>query len=507
MESKQTIEAAHSHDDYPQDPEAAKSNVKASDMDAALKFINHADDLPPMTPEDEKRLVRKIDWSIMPLMFGCYFLQYTDKTLINYANIMGLQQDTHIDGNQFSQLALIFYVTYLAFEFPAGYLMQILPTAKFLGANVICWGIMVACTAAAKSWGTLVALRVLLGCFEAAVAPALILITSMWYKKSEQPVRVSIWYLGISVGQMVGAVTSFGFQHYKGSAFKSWQIMFLVYGLITVAVGLLVVFTMPDNPMVSRLSDTEKRWAIARLRENMTGIENKSFKKHQVVECLLDPQTWLLSMAVMSSSIPNGFISTYSSTVIKTFGFTSEVSALMGIPSGAFTLILTITCGSLAGKHNMRGVFAVALLLVSTVGSCLLRFLPAEGYVAGKMVGTYLALCTGASLGLMYSYAAANFSGHTKKATLNAILLTCFCIGNIIGPLTFRDKDKPLYIPAKIAMAITNAFAALCIIALVIYYKWENRRRDRVYANVEHVPNSEFFNLTDRENHEFRYAL
>lgn len=101
------------------------------------------------------------------------------KNLVNYANVMGLQNDTNISGDQFSQLALIFYVTYLAFEFPTGYLMQRLPTAKYLGANVALWGLMVALTAAAKNWAALVTLRVLLGCFESAVAPALILLTTM----------------------------------------------------------------------------------------------------------------------------------------------------------------------------------------------------------------------------------------------------------------------------------------------------------------------------------------
>ena len=48
---------------------------------------------------------------------------------------MGLYQDTHINTDQFALLALVFYVTYLAFEIPTGYLMQRLPTAKYLGLN------------------------------------------------------------------------------------------------------------------------------------------------------------------------------------------------------------------------------------------------------------------------------------------------------------------------------------------------------------------------------------
>lgn len=119
-----------------------------------------------------------------------------DKTLINYANVMGLQKDTGITGDQFSQLALIFYVSYLGFEFPHGWGMQRFPTAKYLGLMVSLWGAVLACTAACNNWAGLVTTRVLLGVFESAVAPSLILITSMWYKRQEQPPRFGLWYLG-----------------------------------------------------------------------------------------------------------------------------------------------------------------------------------------------------------------------------------------------------------------------------------------------------------------------
>ena len=57
-------------------------------------------------------------------MFTCYVLQYLDKTLINYANVMGLQEDTKTSKTQFTYLALAFYVSYCVCEIPQGYLMQ-----------------------------------------------------------------------------------------------------------------------------------------------------------------------------------------------------------------------------------------------------------------------------------------------------------------------------------------------------------------------------------------------
>lgn len=276
-EKETDIEArANQSPTSPSEPQEGEVTIvrDVRNADAALDFLRHEGSARPMSKQDEKKLLRKIDFMVMPLMFGCYCLQYLDKTLINYAAVMGLEDDANMTGNQFSTLALIFYVSYLGVEFPHGYAMQRLPTAKYLGSMVTLWGLIVAVTSACKSYGALVTTRVLLGVFESAVAPSLILITSMWYKRHEQPPRVGIWYLGTGSGTIIGSLISFGFQHYHGNAFFSWQIMFLVVGLVTISVGVLVVIFLPDNPMKSRLTHEEKVWAVERLRENQTGIEN-----------------------------------------------------------------------------------------------------------------------------------------------------------------------------------------------------------------------------------------
>ncbi|KAF2829055.1 allantoin permease [Ophiobolus disseminans] len=472
--------------------------------DEALRFLKSQHAVGDLSPAEEEKLIRKIDWMVMPLMWSCYCLQYLDKTLVNYAAVMGLYDDAKITTAQFSNLALFFYVSYLAFEFPHAYGMQRLPTAKYLGTCVAFWGLVTALTCVCKNYGALVATRILLGCFESAVAPSLILITGMWYKKQEQPLRTGIWYLGVGTGTMIGSLISFGFQHYYSPTFTSWQIMFLVVGLITVALGITVVLLLPDNPMSSRLSPAQKVWAIERLRENQTGIENTQFKWHQVLECLRDPQTWLLSLITLISNVPNGAVSSYQATLIKGFGFDSKTTALLQLPSGMVSIISIISATYLAGRFDQRGLNVVTLLIPGALGGCLMAFLPGENKV-GKLIGNYLTNCIGASLPLLYSWVAANIAGHTKKVTMNAILLISFCLGNIIGPLTFRQADQPNFIPAKITIIVTCAVAAGLAMVLRAYYTWENKRRDR--QGVERVADGEFLDLTDRENKSFRYRL
>ncbi len=93
--------------------------------------------------------------------------------------------------------------------------------------------------------------------------------------------------------------------------------MFLVFGLITIAVGICVVLFLPDNPMTSRLTHEEELYAIERLRSNKTGIDNKTFKTSQMIECLKDPHTWMLSLITVSSNVSNGAVSSFQATIIK----------------------------------------------------------------------------------------------------------------------------------------------------------------------------------------------
>lgn len=412
-------------------PDLEPDTLPNTNADAALSFLHQQSlsTIPPLTPTSEALLLHKIDLLILPPMYLIYTLQYLDKTLLNYANVMGLSETTHLSKSQFSNLALIFYIAYFALEFPHAYAMQRLPTAKYLSTMVFLWGIVVTATSACKNYTALVVTRTLLGCFESAVAPSLILMSSMWYTREEQPRRVGVWYLGTGTGTVVGSLVSFGFQHVytqnEGSLY-SWQIMFLSVGLLTCVVGLATFFLLPDSPMSmksGRLTRVEKVWAVQRLRKNHTGIENKRFKREQVVECFVDPQTWLLVLIVTASSVPNGAVSSFQATVIKGFGYDSKTTALLSIPSGAVAIVAILCSTYLAGRFNMRGLQVILLLIPGGIlGGSLMAFLPADNK-AGKLIGNYLTNAIGSGLPLLYSWVAANYAGHTKKVTMNALLL------------------------------------------------------------------------------------
>jgi MFS family permease len=183
-----------------------------------------------------------------------------------------------------------------------------LPTGKWLGANLFCWGIATACTAATKSYGGLLATRVFCGAFEAAVPPSLMLLCSQWYTREEQSIRFSFWYLGIGFGQVFGGLISWAFQHVALTApFASWRTMFVSLGCVTLTVGTAIFFFLPDTPMQARfLTDEEKVALLEHVKVNQTGIENRRFIPRQVLEAITDVQLWALVLILLLVSGPAG---------------------------------------------------------------------------------------------------------------------------------------------------------------------------------------------------------
>ena len=185
-------------------------------------------------------------------------------------------------------------------------MLQKVPVAKWLGGNVILWGIATACTAAAKDYHSLLAARIFLGIFEAAIAPSLMLVSSQWYTKSEAAPRFSIWYGGLGLGQIIGGVLSYAFQHVKHPSFAGWKIMFVVLGLVTVLIGFLTILILPDTPMKARfLSESEKVALLKHVAVNQTGIQNKKVKPKQILEVVMDPQLWLMTLLTISVREPH----------------------------------------------------------------------------------------------------------------------------------------------------------------------------------------------------------
>src|SRR4051812_8243856 len=89
--------------------EPVKATQHLTSGDAALQLLTETGSVQALDEEKNRRLLRRIDFHIMPLIFLVYFLQYIDKSAISYASVTGLKMSAHLVGDQFNWVASIFY--------------------------------------------------------------------------------------------------------------------------------------------------------------------------------------------------------------------------------------------------------------------------------------------------------------------------------------------------------------------------------------------------------------
>ncbi|PVH78926.1 MFS allantoate transporter-like protein [Cadophora sp. DSE1049] len=482
-----------------------------NDGDEALKAFEGQEAI-VMTEEMEKSLLRKIDWNLMPMLCVVYGLNYLDKTTLSYASIMGMQSAIHLHGTNYQWLGSMFYIGYLAWEYPTNRLLQRLPLAKWSAFNIIMWGGTLCCMAAVENFAGAVAVRFFLGVFEAAVTPGFALFTSQWYTRQEQGTRTGIWFSFNGFAQIFGGLVAYGIStgvKKHGAAIDSWQIVFLTIGLITVMVGCIFLYFMPDNQLNAKfLTPRERVMAIERIRKNQQGVGNKHFKMYQFKEALTDPMTWAFVFFALVADIPNGGISNFFSQLIVSFGYTPDESLLYGTPGGAVEVVFLIACGWLGDKIGRRVLVGTSGMITAIVGMLLIVCLPLSKS-SGRLAGYYLTQASPTGFVALLSLISSNVAGYTKKTTVGALYLIAYCTGNIIGPQTFRPEDKPRYVPAEITIVVCYALCTIDLLFIHWYYVKRNKRNEGVRARPGYrkLDKQEFLDLTDRENPEFVYTL
>ncbi|TFK83642.1 MFS general substrate transporter [Polyporus arcularius HHB13444] len=498
----------------------ADSEVDLRDKDEALRLVG-LERTAQFTEEYYARLRRKLDLVIPPLCAAVYCTQYLhvhsplDKTALSYASIMGFP----VTGQGYNLVALSFYIGFLIWVFPSMFIAQRLRLGKYLGANIVAWGIVMMLHAIPRSFGPFFALRLLLGMLESCVAPILILIISMFYKKNEQGSRMAWFYMMNGVAGIFGGFLAYGISFIPDRGFAPFKIMYLMLGSLAIAVGISVLLFMPDSPTNAQFLTKEERIAaIERIRDQQSGTENKRLKKEQVLEALLDIKTWLIVLATLLTNIPNGGLANFTNIIVKGFGYTTKQTLILSTPGGAIGILSAVLCGWYSDRAGERMLPIVWSLIPTLAGAAMLVGLNGTGQKGALLFATWIVGTYGSSLAIIYAYNASNTSGHTKKVTVNAMTLAAFCVANIVGTETFLPKDAPGYLPGKISiLVLLSAQLALCFIIRWVNL-WMNRKKRRTLEELKRRngwtdedvlrerERAAFIDMTDKQNPFFEYT-
>ncbi|KAJ5664681.1 MFS general substrate transporter [Penicillium macrosclerotiorum] len=469
-------------------------------------------------PVLEKHVVRKIDMLIIPFICITYLITFIDKAMLGYSAVFGLKESLHLHGTEYSWLGLLLTVdhfSFLQFEYPTTFAMQKLPVSKWLSINLFFWGEITMALAGCNRFDEFLGLRFLLGALESCSTPAYLLITATWYTVEEQPIRIGWWSTFLGLANSFGGLLAFALGHIKGSL-DSWQYQFIFIGAISGAWAIIMYFKLAERPETATwLNETEKKTAIGRLGPKHHGANHREIKKYQIIEALRDPKSWLFFLCGVATQVVNGAVSNFGSLIIEGFGYSNFTTTLFQIPYGMVILVSNVSAMYiqrwLPGQRRcFVAVFYVCPALAGAIG---IHTISRDHKVA-LLVCYWLTSTYTASFAMTMSLITANTGGSTKRSVVNGIFFISYCVGNIVGPFSFKTSEAPTYTSGIVAMLVAYCVEALLLLSFAVYAAMLNKKKDEIVQReglslgdaVTQFQESSSTDRTDKEDLFFRYS-
>jgi MFS family permease len=300
-------------------------------MPASLVALNEEE-----RAEINRKLVRKLDLVILPVMGILYILNYIDRQNLASAKLQGITEDLNMTTSQFASAVSILFVGYLPFQIPSNLLItKISRPGMYICVAVAIWGMISAATAAVQTYQQLLGVRLVLGVVEAVFFPGAVYFLSAWYTKRELGKRFAALYIAQQVGNAFGGLLAAGVLQMDGlRGIAGWRWLFIVEGCGTVVIGVVCAFLMPEYPHNSRmLTPVQREYAVWRIESEAgaaEGTENESVWRG-FAKALSDPKLLLLIFCNMLSQA-QGSIANYFPTLVSSLGFNHTISLLLTAP-------------------------------------------------------------------------------------------------------------------------------------------------------------------------------
>lgn len=292
-----------------------------------------------------------------------------------------LEQTVHITNQEYLVALMIFVVAYTIFETPSNYMLKKFRPSRWLALLMFAWGAMTMCLAAVSNIGSLIAVRFLLGAFEAGLFPGMVYVTTFWYRPEERAIRIALILACATLAGAFGGAIAYGVGHMNMShGLQAWRWLFLMEGAPSCALSFIVWRFFPDFPeRETWLSPEERQLATERIK-GVASLGHHKITWPEAYATLIDWRLYLHYLVYISISVPFSSISLFAPTIVSGLGYQGLDAQLFTVPPYAIAFVITVGVSWLSDKYEMRSWGAFWSLLVAGIS-----FL-----VEGENVGTIL---------------------------------------------------------------------------------------------------------------------
>ncbi|KAK7935950.1 pantothenate transporter liz1 [Apiospora marii] len=433
----------------------------------------------------ERRVVRKLDHRIVPLVSFLFLLSFLDRSNIGNARIAGMEEDLGLRGDQYEWLLTIFYIPYILFEFLI-IMWKVLPPHAWACFIVFAWGVVATCQAAVTSWGGLMALRFLLGASEAGFGPGIPYLLSFFYLRHELGFRSGLFLAAAPLATCFSGALAYGITSgHPGLA--NWRLLFLVEGVPTILMAPVAYFCLPDTPQHARfLTGPEKQAATARGVKQVgdsPAARVGGIHWPDVLATLRDPKPWLTAFMYFSCNVSYASLPVFVPTILNQMGFGGVTAQGLSAPPFFLSACLTVLTTWVADRTRQRGLMIIALSLMAGVGYVMLATCKS---VAARYAGVFLAAAgVFPAIGNILPWVMNNQGSDSRRGAGMVMLNAVGQCGPLLGTNIFPARERPYYVKGQSVCAAFMFFTALLALALRLLLMRENRRLDRRYGTLE----------------------
>ncbi|RGP70225.1 hypothetical protein FSPOR_4125 [Fusarium sporotrichioides] len=397
----------------------------------------------PPTAAEEKAVLRKLDWHILPLLFLVYTFSNLDRSNLGNARLAGLPQSVNLEGKRYDWLGTAFYISYICSQWTAVGFKRF-PPHIWVFCAAIGFSTISACQAAVTNYPSLVALRVLLGCFEGMFS-GVPLYLSFFYPKEKVGFRQGIFLSGSALANAYGGVLGYAILGIRGPV-APWRCLFLIEGLPVWIVAVLVWLYLPDDLISARfLTDREKEVAWQCVARGQTvdsqGVGGVSWVEWR--SAFFDWRSYVPGLMYFSCNVCFGSLPLFVPTIISEMGdFDHQASNGLSAPPYGLCFVMILLCAFASDRAKVRGPFVAAAATVSTVGYCLLGVSSA---VAARYIGVFLSVQIFVSISILLPWVSSVHRTESKRAGGWAIFATLGQFGPLVGTNIFPKDQGPDY--------------------------------------------------------------
>ncbi|KAK8187842.1 permease of the major facilitator superfamily [Phyllosticta capitalensis] len=475
------------------------------------------------TPDEEKRLVRKLDARVCLWACVMFFGLQVDRGNLKQAVSDNMLNDLNMNTNDYNLGNTLFLVAFLCAELPSQLVSKKLGPDRWIPMQISLWSLVAICQCAISGKGSFLATRVLLGALEGGFIPDIVLWLSYFYTSRELPIRLSYFWTTLSATTIITSLLAFALLHMRGVAgWAGWRWLFLIEGIITLLVGLASFFMMPASATQTKtkfrpngwFTDRELKIAVNRvLRDDPSkgDMHNRqAITPRRLWKAAKDYDLWPLYAIGLMAYIPQTPVDQYITLILKQIGYSTFTVNLLTIPANVFHIITLLLISRLSEWLNERTLVSMIQNLWTLPCIFALRFWP-QVMVDGW--GTYAVVTVLLSYPYCHAIVVAwtsrnssNVGMRTVSAALYNMMVQC---GNVISNNIYQNDDKPLYHRGNRNLLIINFLSIGIFLLTKVYYVQRNKQRERVWDAMTAEQRSEYIRTsTDAGNKrlDFRFA-